>query len=152
MSDPKPHSTTVSATDFESVDSGSNPDVAATPYLIAHLVRGEPAFDIAERMQCPKCDHEHGAIDCDDPHCDLGYWWIIPTSGHRAYPWWNKPLHEIVITLGLGCSCTLNVIDRIFPPPPNLPDHYANQPAAPGRGITNLSFLRPKLPTITRRL
>jgi hypothetical protein len=41
-------------------------------YLILHKVRGEPAFDIAQRM----------GVDGDDEP-----WWIIPTSGHRAYPY-----------------------------------------------------------------
>lgn len=44
-------------------------------YLIAHKVRGEPAYDVAE------------PIDMAD-----GRWWIIPTSGHRAYPFWHTPL------------------------------------------------------------
>ena len=38
-------------------------------YLILHKVRGEPAFDVAQRMMI---GDEEG--------------WIIPTSGHRAYP------------------------------------------------------------------
>ena len=44
------------------------------PYLILHKVRGQPAFDIAERL------------DLDGERI-----WIIPTSGHRAYPvhYWN---------------------------------------------------------------
>lgn len=38
-------------------------------YLILHKVRGEVAFDVAIRH---------------------GDWWIVDTSGHRAYPllWW----------------------------------------------------------------
>jgi hypothetical protein len=39
-------------------------------FLILHKVRGKPAFDIAEQMEMG-----------DE------VWWIIPTSGHRAYPW-----------------------------------------------------------------
>jgi len=38
-------------------------------YLILHKVRGEPAFDIAQKIMI---GGEEG--------------WIIPTSGHRAYP------------------------------------------------------------------
>jgi len=38
-------------------------------FLILHKVRGEPAFDIAHQL------------DIGD---EIG--WIIPTSGHRAYP------------------------------------------------------------------
>ena len=56
-------------------------------YLIAHKVRGEPAFDIAIKM---------------------GDWWIIPTSGHRAYPYW----HCGFVPLETG------------PMPADLPDHY----------------------------
>ena len=38
-------------------------------FLIAHKVRGEPAFDVAELL----------SIGPEEA-------WIIPTSGHRAYP------------------------------------------------------------------
>ncbi len=63
------------------------------PYLIAHKVRGEPAFDVAVRMVCRVCqefgnDFGPGCHECDG----LGYWWIIPTSGHRAYPFWSTEL------------------------------------------------------------
>lgn len=49
-------------------------------YLILHKVRGEPAFDIA--------------ICCDDmgTESDPGPWWIISTSGWRAYPYREWPL------------------------------------------------------------
>jgi hypothetical protein len=61
-------------------------------YLIAHKVRGEPAFDIAQHMTCPKCD-------LGDPFCSAcdgaGHWWIIPTSGHRAFPIMNWPLKHL---------------------------------------------------------
>lgn len=49
------------------------------PYLILHKVRGEPAFDIAERLEQSS---ENSGAD----------WWIIPTSGHRAYPLDHWPL------------------------------------------------------------
>ena len=62
-------------------------------YLIAHKVRGEPAFDIAIQMTMG-----------DE------LWWIIPTSGHRAYPW---------------CWQELEVRDwETGDMPANLPDHY----------------------------
>lgn len=43
-------------------------------FLILHKVRGEPAFDVAQQVQIGS---------------EVG--WIIPTSGHRAYPaaWWE---------------------------------------------------------------
>jgi hypothetical protein len=51
---------------------------------------------------------DHRFFDCTE--CDsLGYWWIIPTSGHRAYPWhWAK----------IECEGILSMM------PPSLPDPY----------------------------
>lgn len=61
-------------------------------YIIAHKVRGQPALDIAERI---RIGDEEG--------------WIIPTSGHRAYPYWWEPVGHI----------------RWLPDmPEDLPDHY----------------------------
>jgi hypothetical protein len=72
------------------LDASTNAKGAAVTdlYLIAHKVRGEPAFDIAQHMTCPKCDgNGDDALYCSA--CDgVGHWWIIPTSGHRAYPYW----------------------------------------------------------------
>lgn len=64
-------------------------------YLILHKVRGEPAFDIAQRLSI---GDEEG--------------WIIPTSGHRAYPseWWNlENLSYAFVNPSV---------------PDDLPDHY----------------------------
>lgn len=47
-------------------------------FFIAHKVRGEPAFDVAEQMQVGE-----------------ETWWIIPTSGHRAYPFWTRSLLDV---------------------------------------------------------
>lgn len=68
-----------------------------TLYLIAHSVRGQPAFDIA--IQMPMDDE---------------VWWIIPTSGHRAYPYWFEGL-SVLRTKGM---------DPIPDMPPDWPDHY----------------------------
>lgn len=68
------------------------------PYLILHKVRGEPAFDIAERWTF---DGEEG--------------WIIPTSGHRAYPVTAHRLDLII----KQCSIGIAGVD-------SLPDHYAS--------------------------
>lgn len=58
-------------------------------FLIAHRCRGEPTFDVAERMICPSCDV--GESKVKDDYCeecnDEGYWWILSTSGYRAHPW-----------------------------------------------------------------
>ena len=75
-------------------------------FLVAHKVRGKPAFDVAEKMVCPKCKGEKrhtisgsDAADDDDISCDQcggdGYWWILSTIGHRAYPYWTCPISEL---------------------------------------------------------
>lgn len=102
------------------------------PYLIAHLVRGEPAFDIAIRM--------------DGPDEDGDEWWIIPTSGHRAYPYgfWILPkllserLYNEVIT---GA-------------PHSWPDHYPHSASPTPRtapDLRSLGLSRPQ-PKIARRI
>jgi uncharacterized protein involved in type VI secretion and phage assembly len=66
-------------------------------YLIAHKVRGEPAFDVAIKLQIGS---EEG--------------WIIPTSGHRAYPYWHDEL--VMEDAETGAM------------PPELRDHYEVTP------------------------
>lgn len=108
----KPHSQEVTTSDFDFEGEGSNPSEAATFYLIAHKVRGEPAFDIAIRTE----------IAGEEA-------WIIPTSGHRAYPWWSHPLNFELFRL--------NVMDFLFDMPANWPDHYSAKAAKepkPSRG------------------
>jgi len=106
-----------------------------TPYLIAHKVRGEPAFDVAIHMVCPECEgngkieHE-GTFEAEDcSECDqLGYWWIIPTSGHRAYAWRWWPLSS----LRYQSQAEVQDWDDVVQPmdeiqngmPDHLPDHY----------------------------
>lgn len=83
-------------------------------YLIAHKVRGEPAFDIAEKLQI---GDEEG--------------WIIPTSGHRAYPYWQQPLDEILQDDMKDCSA-----------PPDWPDHYpCNNPKPKERAASGANLL-----------
>ena len=101
------------------------------PFLIAHVVRGEPAFDIA--------------IRCDDmgTESDPGPWWIVPTSGHRAYPYWEDLLEP-------------DWLGRASDMPPDLPDHYACN----DRGytyheslLTRLGLTKPRpQPPIIRRI
>lgn len=82
-------------------------------WLIAHKVRGEPAFDVAERMECPEC----GGKDENCEGCQgEGYWWIIPTSGHRAYPWWSKEFHKCAFE---------GFMSEVPDMPHDARDHYA---------------------------
>ena len=75
------------------------------PHLILHKVRGEPAFDIAIE------------IDRDV--------WIIPTSGHRAYPFRKWDLYDLVDTSDIKADGR-----HESPPfrdagiPLDWPDHY----------------------------
>jgi hypothetical protein len=75
-------------------------------YIIAHKVRGHAAFDIAIKLDTP-LDEEV---------------WIIPTSGHRAYPFWCGTSLEHAIDMGVLAAM-----------PPDLRDHYATfaEPTAP---------------------
>lgn len=76
-------------------------------YLIAHKVRGEAAFDVAQKLQI---GDEEG--------------WIIPTSGHRAYPYWYQSL-EAVFSY------------HFVPPlPPDLRDHYEQSAEQPKRKLS----------------
>jgi|SRR5580693_94620 hypothetical protein len=72
------------------------------PFLILHKVRGAPAFDIAEQMIVE---------GYDEP------WWIIPTSGHRAYPWWWVEINDVP-----DIQCLLDSTPSGLPD--NWPDHY----------------------------
>jgi hypothetical protein len=69
--------------------------VMADLYLIAHKVRGEGTIDIATPLQIGQ---EEG--------------WIIPTSGHRAYPYWTHKLDDLFAYQNVG------------EPPADLRDHY----------------------------
>ena len=66
------------------------------PHLIAHKVRGEPAFDIA-----------HIVVAANGEEM-----WICSTSGHRAYPYWDMPISEL-----------LN--DDVPEMPEAAPEHYS---------------------------
>jgi hypothetical protein len=95
-------------------------------FLIAHKVRGEPAFDVAERLQIGE---------------ELG--WIIPTSGHRAYPYWVESLaNRRFIREDEGGIMQGRFIEEIAGDmPPDLRDHYAALPAAPTeRKLTTLDL------------
>lgn len=87
-------------------------------YLIAHLVRGAPAFDIASQIET-----------------DSETIWIIPTSGHRAWPYWQMSLAELQPQ---GSYYYNGVLDMSADPPPDHPDHYST-PTTKGGLLTNLA-------------
>lgn len=127
-----------------------------TLYLLAHVVRGEPAFDIGEQMRCPMCALDEQGAECVE--CDsTGYWWIIPTSGHRAYPYWNINLDSLMHDTSGSISeiDPIRTLGEVPPMPPSWPDHYQHRAApasAPRPSLTSLlNLTRPSLPPITRR-
>jgi len=134
--------------------------MTAQLFLIAHSVRGEAAFDVATKMMCPHCpgyleNQGFGCFDCED----LGYWWIIPTSGHRAFPYWTEELIGI-LQLAFDEQYIIKgqpglVYDgeaHIPEMPPGWPDHYRVGPA-PALNIMSLfKAQREAKPHIQRRL
>ena len=119
------------------------------PFLILHRVRGEPAFDIAERHD------DMGSAS------DPGPWWIIPTSGHRAYPYDQWPLTNLAdVSYGPKQH---KPYDWIMYDMTNLadnwnswPDHYPpkSSPSTPRKAISSLLAtlgLAPKAVEIKRR-
>ena len=73
-------------------------------YLTLHKVRGEPAFDVAVKLEID--EKEHGEEI-----------WINPTSGHRIYPYQKWPLYLLNLTPGHPEELTV---------PTDWPDHYQN--------------------------
>ncbi len=103
------------------------------PYLIAHVVRGEPAFDIAERLRCPVCEPimqglDYGTASNTCKECEgEGFWWIIQTSGHRARPYWTGELRLLIDWKLWEVTSHEPVPDM----PLDWPDHYPiNQKSA----------------------
>ena len=91
-------------------------------YLILHKVRGEPAFDIATKLTI---GDEEG--------------WLIPTSGHRAYPveWWD--LDDLYDGSDMDMKQPIKYLDD--DPAVILgdcPDHYAVTSAASSVRLTGL--------------
>ena len=92
------------------------------PYLIAHLVRGEPAFDIAIRLEDAPDDGED--------------WWIIPTSGHRDYPYWSASLEIVALYTGQDYDYGAEYKPLEMPEAPaGWRDHYEVSAAPRGQGI-----------------
>jgi hypothetical protein len=98
------------------------------PFLILHKVHSAPAFDIAERHDTiPTGEARYNtdgtvrlsnlALDIIDEELDPPPWWIIPTSGHRAYPWWWVEINNVP-----DIQCLLDSTPSGMPD--NWPDHY----------------------------
>lgn len=137
------------------------------PFLILHKVRNAPAFDIAEKLRCPECngvggymvkDFETGEVtDYEGASCDecegQGFWWIIPTSGHRAYPVDFTPLNHLIESESeakvLG-SVTTYTRPEI---PLDWPDHYPTRfsPSTPALDLISALGIKPSVPADFKR-
>lgn len=112
-------------------------------YLILHKVRGEPAFDIAQPLEIAG---EEG--------------WIIPTSGHRAYPCWYVPLAELTWNWRGNGQWTpyddgfqSDDITNVPPVPADLRDHYQITETKVERvDLSALLGLKPQTLGLNRRI
>lgn len=126
-------------------------------YLIAHKVRGEPAFDIAQRM-CEGDEMCQG--DCGlYPDCKTEPIWIIPTSGHRAFPLMNWPLNALCHNTGTDYDWGPDVTTECGPIEhhnewSSLRDHYLTEAVAAKSLVDILGLIHAPLtrqPPIKRR-
>lgn len=136
-------------------------------FLIAHKVRGEPAFDVAVQQTCPECadgakDIDGYLVDCTECNGE-GHWWICSTSGHRARPYWHIELRNENGRIWFSNEWVS--VDWPTPTmPEGWPDHYtatairsetlSNSKAHAARGKSILAALglgKPK-ETLKRRL
>jgi len=109
-------------------------------YLIVHKVRGQPAFDIAEKIKCPVCEPIRQGLDQSSINCEAcdheGFWWIIPTSGHRAYPLLRWQIKNLCLADDEYDSVQfMRILEEIpyheslKPKFEALPDHYSCNPS-----------------------
>jgi hypothetical protein len=128
-------------------------------HLILHKVRGEPAFDIGSKFPCPVCEGARQGLDHGQDYagncgsCDDGYWWIVPTSGHRAYPYqvWN--LEDLQDTSDINqFGNHIAPIQYMNAVPADWPDHYEPEGEAPKPDFNIMSIIAPLLPKIRRRV
>jgi len=105
-------------------------------HLILHKVRGEPAFDVACKL---------GEPDEEDPI------WIIPTSGHRAYPYLTWKIDELVAGQGDG-DRVVDFCDHDTVPQ-DWPDHYTiDNGSKPEPSFNIMAIISPMMSKFKRRL
>jgi hypothetical protein len=93
-------------------------------FLILHKVRGEPAFDIAEKATF---GNEEG--------------WILCTCGHRAYPYKTWELYKILEASYIDCP----------DPPDGWPEHYNAHPE-PKKVTVDMSTFFSSVSNFRRRI
>jgi hypothetical protein len=74
--------------------------------------------------------------------CDDGYWWIIPTSGHRAYPYLHWNMDDLFDGSDINKNGFHNKpIDLIEGCPADWPDHYPMDVGSPPKPDLNIMAL-----------
>lgn len=99
-----------------------------TLYLIAHICRKEPTFDVAERLPCHICQGGYNTYNdwCapevkqdECTFCDSeGEYWIDHVSGHTPKPYWSVKLMDAGVPL-------IDAIRNVPPAPKDWPDYYS---------------------------
>ena len=133
-------------------------------HLVAHLVAGHVALDIASRV-CDDCDPAacRASLRWDeaDDSCIFAGEWAVPSSGTRCYPFWSVSLAELgFVEMPDGWYYADTAIPS---PPPDLPWYRIGTPGpaksaiAPATAAADLAALvlatlpRPSVPPPTRR-
>ena len=123
-------------------------------YLIAVKSRGEPSFEIAERMTCPECNgiyldqiSEKG-FECGE--CAEGYWWIT-NNGHRAYPFRYWDMDDIYDGSDYDAPKPISMLDTM---PEDAVDLYPTRssPKAESSSGKQLLLQLGLIPKVVRRL
>lgn len=127
-------------------------EIMITPFLILHKVRGEPAFDIAHQQPCPECEGfgyvpSGGCNECDG----LGHWWIVSTSGHRAYPAWECELSHVDFLNGPHPDSYIKEAWEDTDEFDSWPDHYPSPSSTPKGFVSALLDKLGLVPKIERR-
>lgn len=97
-------------------------------YLVAHKCRGELTFDVAVQTDIVMSD---------------GPVWIMPTTGHRVYPFWAIKMENLHV-LALQGPAFVRLMEAVPEIPEGHRDHYAinDKPFRPEKKkVTNLDFL-----------
>ncbi len=94
-------------------------------YLVLHKCRGEPTFDVAQKLQI---GNEEG--------------WIIPSSGWRCYPWQAWPFSDL--------AYVNNDLTELGDMPANAIDMYAHEETAINSTFSASSILKHILKPLRR--
>lgn len=111
-------------------------------FLLAVKSRGQPTFEIGERMACPECDEGNGRVKemyCEEC-ADEGYWWIT-NSGYRAHPFRTWNLDDIYDGSDYDAPKPMNMLDTMPDDAPDLFPCNASPKSSPFSGKALLAKL-----------